>query len=241
MFPQRNTLYYGDNLSILRQYIPDESVDLVYLDPPFNSSRNYNVLFKNERGEAAEAQVRAFVDTWYWGESAERAYHDLTVRSTPEIAAVISAFRQFLGTNQMMAYLAMMAVRIVELHRVLKSTGTLYLHCDPTASHYLKIALDTIFKPQNFRNEIIWKRTTSKSQMSRRLPDNHDVLLCYQKSGSATWNEDAIYTPYDSNNLEQKTAKKYSHSDQNGRLYTLDNLTSPNPDRPNLTYEFLGQ
>lgn len=240
MYPERNTLYYGDNLTILRQYIPDESVDLVYLDPPFNSNRNYNVLFKNERGQAAEAQVQAFVDTWHWGESAERAYHDLTVRSKPEIAAVISALRQCFGTSQMMAYLVMMAVRLVELHRALKPTGSLYLHCDPTASHYLKIILDTVFGPENFRNEIIWKRTTSKSLMTRRLADNHDVILCYQKTSDAFWNPDAIYQPYDVQNLDAKTAQKYSNVDEDGRAYTLGDLTNPNPDRPNLTYEFLG-
>ena len=145
MIPRRNTLFYGDNLPILREHVPDASVDLIYLDPPFNSSRNYNVLFKNDRGEPAEAQTQAFVDTWYWGDSAERAYHDLMAHTTPEIAALTSAFRQFLGTSPMMAYLVMMAVRLVELHRVLKPTGSLYLHCDPTASHYLKVVLDAIF------------------------------------------------------------------------------------------------
>lgn len=240
MLPQRNTLFYGDNLPILREHIPDASVDLIYLDPPFNSSRNYNVLFKNDRGQPAEAQVQAFVDTWHWGESAEQAYHELVTRGTPEITAVMSAFRQFLNQSQMMAYLTMMAVRLVELHRVLKPTGSLYLHCDPTASHYLKIVLDTIFGPENFRNEIIWKRTTSKSLMTRRLPDNHDTILCYQKTDQATWNQEAVYLAYDPSNLDIKTAKKYLYQDPDGRRYTLGDLNNPNPNRPNLTYEFLG-
>lgn len=240
MIPHTNRLYYGDNLPILREYVADASVDLIYLDPPFNSSRNYNVLFRNDRGEPAEAQVQAFVDTWRWSESAERAYHHLTTRVTPEVGAVMSAFRQFLGTSQMMAYLTMMAVRLVELHRVLKPTGSLYLHCDPTASHYLKIVLDTVFGPENFRNEIVWKRTTSKSLMTRRLPDNHDIILCYQRSSNAVWNRDTTYLPYDSGDLDEKTAKKYSYTDADGRRYALGDLTNPNPDRPNLTYEFLG-
>jgi len=237
---KRNTLFYGDNLDILREYVPTESVDLVYLDPPFNSSRTYNVLFKNESGSESDAQIAAFDDTWHWGMSAETAYNELVTQGTPEVATMIAAMRSFIGTNQMMAYLVMMAIRLVELHRVLKSTGSLYLHCDPTASHYLKVILDTVFGVDNFRNEIIWQRTISKSLMSRRLANNHDAILVYQKSDESVWNDSALFQEYDESNLDEKTKSKYRYRDSDGRLYRLDNLINPNSDRPNLTYEFLG-
>jgi len=150
------------------------------------------------------------------------------------------AFRTFLGENDMMAYLAMMAPRLVELRKVLKSTGSIYLHCDPTASHYLKMLLDAVFGPPNFRNEIIWQRTPAKALMTRQLPSNHDVILGFQKSEHAKWNIHEIFTPYDPSDLDEKTATKYCHRDAESRLYRLDNLINPNPDRPNLTYEFLG-
>lgn len=235
-----NTLYYGDNLSILRDYIPSESIDLVYLDPPFNSSRNYNVLFKDESGKDSESQIVAFEDTWHWNQSAEDTYENLVTNASPAVSDLIAALRGFVGANQMMAYLVMMAIRLVELHRVLKPTGSIYLHCDPTASHYLKIILDTIFGPQNFRNEIIWQRTLAKALMTRQLPNNHDSIFCYQRSDLARWNADAMFQPYDEQELDPKTASKYSHRDAAGRRYQLDNLINPNPDRPNLTYEFLG-
>ena len=150
-----NTLFYGDNLSILRDHIPSESIDLIYLDPPFNSSRNYNVLFKDESGTESEAQIIAFEDTWHWNSGAEQTYLDLVTQTPDHISKMVEALRNFIGTNQMMAYLVMMTARLVELHRVLKPTGSLYLHCDSTASHYLKVILDTIFDPRNFRNEIL--------------------------------------------------------------------------------------
>src|SRR6266487_6141165 len=147
-----NTLFYGDNLFILREYIPSECVDLIYLDPPFNSNRNYNVLFRDESGIESEAQIAAFEDTWHWNLETEHTYTELQMEAPDHIAKMIESLHEFIGANQMMAYLVMMAARLVELHRVLKPTGSLYLHCDPTASHYLKIILDTIFGPQNFRN-----------------------------------------------------------------------------------------
>ncbi len=137
-----NTLYYGDNLDILREYIDAESVDLIYLDPPFNSNRNYNVLFKNEKGKESEAQIVVFEDAWHWNHVAEETYQDLVVNAPTNVARMIASLRDFIGTNQMMAYLVMMAARLVELHRVLRPTGSLYLHCDPTASHYLKIVAE---------------------------------------------------------------------------------------------------
>ncbi len=237
---QQNMLFYGDNLPILREYIPDESVDLVYLDPPFNSNRSYNILFKDESGAASEAQIAAFDDTWHWGPAAEEIYCELVDHASPQVARMVAALREFIGSNQMMAYLVMMAARLVELHRVLKLTGSLYLHCDPTASHYLKIVLDTIFGPENLVNEIVWMRTTAKALTTRRLPNNHDLLLCYSKTEDYLWNENAVFQAYDLSNLDEKTAKKYTQHDPDGRLYQLTDLTNPNPDRPNLTYEFLG-
>src|SRR6059058_5145668 len=166
-----NLLYYGDNLDILSRYIPDESVDLVYLDPPFNSNRDYNVIFRDESGRKSDAQLLAFEDTWHWGPAAEATYEYLTNTSlhggrVPDtVSAIVSALRRGIGIgqNQMMAYLVEMTVRLVELRRVLKSTGSIYLHCDPTASHYLKLLLDGVFGPQSFRSEIVWKRSTAHS------------------------------------------------------------------------------
>src|SRR5579872_3719163 len=194
-----NTLYYGDNLTILREHLATESVDLIYLDPPFNSSRNYNVLFKDESGQDSEAQITAFEDTWHWNVSAEQTYDELVTESADHISKLIASLRDFIGANQMMAYLVMMAARLIELHRVLKPTGSLYLHCDPTASHYLKIILDTIFGVQNFRNEIIWKRTSAHSDTKQgnviHMGRIHDVILFYTKSDMAKRQE--MYQPYD--------------------------------------------
>ena len=238
-----NTLYYGDNLEILRQHVAAESVDLVYLDPPFNSNASYNVLFRERSGEESPAQIRAFTDTWEWTQETERTY-ELDIIQNPAVPAtvkdMISAFRQFIGRNAMMAYLVMMAPRLVEMHRVLKPTGSIYLHCDPTASHYLKTMMDAVFRKENFRNEIVWQRTLAKGLMTKRLPNNHDIILGYQSTTAATWNIESTFRPYDENSLDAKTAAKYSHRDTDGRLYQLDNLTNPNSNRPNLTYEFLG-
>jgi site-specific DNA-methyltransferase (adenine-specific) len=189
---QTNVLYYGDNLDILRRYIPDESVDLVYLDPPFNSNRAYNVIFKDESGRSTDAQLLAFEDTWHWGPDAEAQYAYLTntarnqgqVPST--VSTIVAALRSGIGENQMMAYLVEMAVRLVELHRVLKPTGSLYLHCDPTASHYLKVLLDAIFGPEHFHNEITWKRTFAHGSAKRYGPV-HDILLFYSKTDAYLW------------------------------------------------------
>jgi DNA modification methylase len=220
-----NTLYYGDNLKILREYIKDESVDLIYLDPPFNSNRNYNVLFKNESGTEAESQITAFEDTWHWNASAEETYHELLLAGD-DVSKMIESFRSFIGQNQMMAYLVMMAVRLKELHRVLKDTGSLYLHCDPTASHYLKILLDTIFGPKRFLNEAIWKRSSAHSDIKQgmqRMGKIHDILFVYTKGERFTWN--AIYTPYTLEYLESE----YRHVAPDGRRYKETDLTAAKP------------
>lgn len=210
----RNTLYYGDNLNILRQYIDDESIDLIYLDPPFNSNRSYNVLFKDESGSDSEAQLTAFDDSWHWGDPAEETYYELVNNSSPEIATMIGALRQFIGTNQMMAYLVMMTIRLLELHRVLKNSGSIYLHCDPTASHYLKIILDTIFKAENFLNEIIWQRFDFHAD-AKRWGRLHDTIIVYSKDK----NNFVFYKqrkPYG-----KKFIDSHFKEDENGRLYTL--------------------
>lgn len=215
-----NRLYYGDNLDILRDrdYFPNACVDLIYLDPPFNSSRSYNVLFKDESGRQSDAQITAFEDTWHWGETAERTLTDLLQEAPHAVGAAMNAMLEIVGRNQMMAYLVMMTARLVELHRVLKPTGSLYLHCDPTASHYLKIILDTIFGAGNFRAEIIWKRTSAHNSAKRPGPI-HDVILMYSKSNAYTWN--AVWTAYD----ESYTEQFYRHVDPDGRRYQLSDLT----------------
>jgi len=215
--PMQNTLYYGDNLAILREHVASESVDLVYLDPPFNSNRSYNVLFKNETGRESQAQIEAFDDTWHWGEETERVYNQLVTDIDGQVGSIIGALRQAIGTNQMMAYLVMMAVRLVELHRVLKPTGSLYLHCDPTASHYLKVILDAIFGGANFQNEITWKRSGSHGGAKRWGPI-HDTILFYTRSQTFTWNK--VVENYDESYLESF----YRYSDERGR-YRLVTLT----------------
>src|SRR4030067_1805907 len=152
----QNTLYFGDNLDILRKHIADESVDLIYLDPPFNSNATYNVLFEEKSGGKSAAQITAFDDTWHWGMESEKAYREVITRGPDKVAMLLEALRSFLGSNDMMAYITMMAGRLAELRRVLKPSGSIYLHCDPTASHYLKTLMDQVFGPQNFRNEVNW-------------------------------------------------------------------------------------
>lgn len=234
-----NTLYYGDNLDILRKYIPDESVDLVYLDPPFNSNATYNVLFKEPTGELSTAQVRAFSDTWHWDLTAEATFNAIVTEGPPQVARMVSALREFIGRNDMMAYIVMMSPRLVELRRVLKPTGSLYLHCDPTASHYLKIVMDTIFSPRMFVNEIVWKRSAAHSdraQGSTHFGRLHDVLLFYSKAGEHQWNQ--LYQPQS----EKHLAIHYGNMEPGtGRRYTLDNITGPGgAAKGNPAYEVMG-
>ena len=240
-----NHLFYGDNLDVLRK-LSDASVDLVYLDPPFNSARNYNVIFArgtdgHHAAQDTAAQIEAFSDTWTWTHATDQQYAGMVSGGLPTaVADALTAMRTLLGENDALAYLVNMAPRLVELHRVLRNTGSLYLHCDPTMSHYLKVVLDAIFDPRNFRSEVVWQRSTGKSLQSTRLPNNHDILLVYGKSERTTWNSDAAFTAYDEDNLDHKTARKYSHRDPDGRIFRLDSLINPSNDRPNLTYEFLG-
>jgi len=230
-----NALYYGDNLMILRNEIQRESVDLIYLDPPFNSQATYNVLFRSTAGEQSRAQIEAFEDTWHWGSEAELAFDEVMHSRSTDAAELLRALRAFLKENDMMAYLSMMAVRLLELHRTLKPTGTLYLHCDPTASHYLKLLLDAIFGVERFRNELIWRRADPKGHAFRRYPSTHDVILSYGRTGETVWNTQ--YRDYDESYLDSH----YSQIEEGtGRAYTLSDCTNPNRNRPNLTYEWKG-
>jgi len=208
-----NTLYYGDNLDVLRRYLADETVDLVYLDPPFNSNATYNVLFAEQNGSRAAAQVKAFEDSWRWDQAAAAAYQE-TVERGGQVSLALQAFRTFLGESDMMAYLAMMAPRLVELRRVLKPTGSLYLHCDPTASHYLKMLMDAVFLPTMFRNEVIWRRTGSNSA-AKRFGPLHQTLLYYAKTALAAFN--AVYAPYTKGYIKDY----FTEEDERGRYQSV--------------------
>jgi DNA modification methylase len=223
-----NTLYYGDNLDVLSDRVATESVDLIYLDPPFNSNRSYNVLFKAHGGEESQAQIEAFDDSWHWSQETEAQYAALVAGGAPiKVSEAIEAMHGLLGPNDVLAYLVMMTARLVELHRVLKPTGTLYLHCDPTASHYLRDILDAIFGADHQQAEIIWKRTTAHSdgaQGRRRLGRVHDVIHVYAKGSEWTWNP--IFTPYDQSYIDSH----YNLVEEGtNRRYQLDNLTAARP------------
>lgn len=235
-----NHLYYGDNLAVLRDSIKDESVDLIYLDPPFNSNASYNVLFKGPSGNESAAQIEAFDDTWHWTDAAEEAFGDVLRSGNGAAAEMLRAMRSFLGENDMMAYLAMMAVRLIELHRVLKPTGSLYLHCDPTASHYLKILLDAVFGARNYVNEISWHRTTAKAdykQGAKHFPRVRDIILRFKKEGKGDIIFNQPFGEYD----QEYIRKKYTGIDPDGRRFMLDNLTGPGgAAKGNAYYEVMG-
>ena len=233
MQSSRNVLFCGDNLDILRNDIDAESVHLIYLDPPFNSNTSYSAVFETPASGQLPARVEAFGDAWRWDSRTQDAFGQAMDRCSAGTAAMLRAMRSVLHENDMMAYLAMMAVRLMEMNRVLKPTGTLYLHCDPTASHYLKILLDAIFGPANYRNEIVWRRSNPKSHVSTNFPACTDTILRYSKG------PDAIYRqPYEAHDPDY-VATAYRYRDDRG-LYRLLPLLNPNDDRPNLTYEFLG-
>jgi len=232
-----NRLCFGDNLEVLHR-IDASSVDLIYLDPPFNSKATYNILYKSPVG--ADAQRKAFEDTWRWEDGAEEAL-DRVRRTNLAVFKVLTSLQGFLGQGDLMAYLAMMAVRLVELHRVLKSTGSLYLHCDPTASHYLKVILDGVFGPDSFRTEISWRRQSAHNdaaQGRRQFGNVRDTIFFYTKTSNWTWNW--LYTPYD----EEYVRGFYRHVEEGSeRRYRLGDITAPggaDPAKRNPQYEFLG-
>ncbi len=233
-------LYYGDNLEVLRKYIASESVDLVYLDPPFNSNQDYSVIFKNTKGKSSEAQIKAFKDTWHWGATSEQALlRDIPEHCSAKVIETTTAIVDLVGKNDLSAYLVMMIPRLAELRRVLKPTGSLFLHCDTTASHYLKIMLDAVFGLPNFRNEISWKRTSAHSdgaQGRKGMGRVRDIILFYSKTDNFTWNP--IYKPYDEKYI--KDFYKFVEP-ESGRSYRLDNLTGPGgANNGNPSYEVMG-
>ena len=220
-----NYLFYGDNLQVLRKSVKDETVDLCYIDPPFNSQRDYNQIYNNI-GEEDQAKAQAFTDTWVWDEIAIAGYDEIIAnekgRFTPQVVELIKGLHSVLGDGSLLAYLVSLALRMTEIHRVLKSTGSFYLHCDPTASHYLKLVLDAIICAQggDFKNEIIWKRTTARSD-SHKWNHIHDVLFFYTKSKTYTWKTQ--YMGYD----DEYVDGFYNEVDENGDVYMSDNLTAP--------------
>lgn len=226
-----NVLYYGDNLDVMQRHVTDASVDLVYLDPPFQSGKNYNILFEERNGAQSKAQVKAFDDTWQWDSKSREAYEQVVERGG-KVSDAMRAFHTILGASDMMAYLAMMAPRLMELKRVLKDTGSIYLHCDTTAGHYLKLLMDSIFEPINFRNQIIWKRTSAHSD-SQRYGTNIDLILFYTKSQNFTWNQQVI--PHD-----EHYKSRFHHTDPDGRKWADDNLTAKGLSGGGYEYEYKG-
>jgi len=218
---EKNLLYYGDNLDILQRHIKDETIDLIYLDPPFKSNKNYNVLFAEQNGSRPAAQIEAFEDTWQWGEMAAKTYQEI-VESGGEVSRAMQAFHTYLGESDMLAYLAMMAPRLVELKRVLKPTGSIYLHCDPTASHYLKMLMDAVFNPNRFLNEIAWcYRQGGRS--NRFFGRKHDIIFWYCKSEQWIFNADApsVRIQYHGTGGYQTSGKGVTHK-STGKTYRPD-------------------
>lgn len=226
-----NRLYNGENLAVLRAGdINPESVDLIYLDPPFNSNRDYNTIFKEQSGLRPTVQQEAFKDTWAWNQNAMNAFHDTIETAPPRLVRTMLAFRSMIGENDMLAYLSMMAPRLVEMWKVLKGTGSIYLHCDRTASHYLKMLMDSVFEPVNFLNEITWKRTHSHGNVGRNFGSICDTLLVYTKTQNYTWNQQ--YRP-----LSEEHIASYKFRDPDGRRWRSENMRNPGP-RPNLHYPY---
>lgn len=241
----RNKLFYGDNLDIMRHHIPDDSVDLIYLDPPFNSKATYNVLFKEKNGTSSPAQITAFEDTWHWDTASEATYMEMVKNGPRKLADLLQTLRKVLGTNDMMAYVSMMSIRLVEMRNLLKDTGSIYVHLDATASHYVKLVLDAVFGPRNYRNEIVWRRSHPHGNVSRTYGKIHDVVFFYSKTDDYYWSKP--HKPYflPTGELDPEVAehvlKQYTYVEEGtGRRFQPTSLLNPNPDRPNLTYEFMG-
>jgi DNA modification methylase len=236
----KNLLYFGDNLPVLRDHMADNSVDLIYLDPPFNSNANYNALFQEKSGERSAAQVTAFEDTWHWGVESERDFRQIVSDGPRKLSGLLQALRPFLGQSDTMAYITMMAPRLVEFHRVLKRTGSIYLHCDPTASHYLKLVLDAVFGIEHFRNEIIWKRANTVKgnfgQGSKRWDGNTDTILFYRRTEANEFNPQ--FGPYSEKYI--KEFYKYIEPETR-RRYRLISMTGPGgAAKGNPQYEVMG-
>jgi DNA modification methylase len=235
-----NALYYGDNLDILRKHISTNSIDLVYLDPPFNSKATYNVLFKEPTGKPSKAQIEAFEDSWHWGSKSEITFQEIVEKAPANVVEMMSAFRRYIHENDMMAYLTMMCIRLLELRRVLKNSGSIYLHCDPTASHYLKVLMDSVFGIHNFRNEIVWKRATTVKgnvgQGSKLWGQATDSLLFYSKTDTYTFHQPFL----DYSEKYKSTAYRYIEP-ETGRRYRLISMIGPGgAAKGNPKYEVMG-
>jgi len=233
-----NTLYFGDNLELLRKFIKDDTIDLIYLDPPFNSKANYNVIFKTPNTEEPTAQIQAFEDTWHWHTGNTKGEFNELVKGGDVLGKVMNGMRLVLGTNDLLAYLTMMAIRLKEMYRVLKNTGALYLHCDPTASHYLKILLDAIFGVTNYRNEIIWEcaiggKIKHQSGLQSTYPKNSNTLLFYAKKDHRM---NPIYI------FDNKFKKSFKKIEKDGRFYKLGrtDISASMGRRPNQEYTYKG-
>jgi DNA modification methylase len=248
-----NVLYYGDNLDVLHRYVREATVDLIYLDPPFNSNTDYNILFAERDGSQSSAQIKAFTDTWKWDQAASRTFEE-TLEAGGSLGVALNALRTLVGQNDLLAYLSMMAPRLAELRRVLKPTGSIYLHCDTTSSHYLKILMDAIFGPRNYRTEISWKRQSAHNdaRQGRRLYGRiRDVILFYTVSDDYTWNP--VFVPYDERQLETSYRwaegpdgklvhlKKGEEPHEGWRRVSLGDLTGPGgAARGSPVYELMG-
>jgi site-specific DNA-methyltransferase (adenine-specific) len=230
--PAPNRLYYGDNLAVLRDYIPAASVDLIYLDPPFNSRQDYNVLFAEKDGTRSSSQITAFKDTWEWNEESSLAYEQV-VEAGGRVAEAMRAFHTLLGGTDMLAYLAMMAPRLIELRRVLKESGSIYLHCDPTASHYLKLLMDGVFGASMFHSEIIWKRNSAHSD-AKRFGSVHDTILFFSKGADPFWSTQ--YQAYENEYVEQY----YRYQDADGRRFMSGDISAAGLQGGGYTYEWKG-
>ena len=221
---KNRTLFTHDNLQVMRG-INSETIDLIYLDPPFNSKRNYAAPI------GSQAAGAAFSDTWSLDDIKKEWVETLETENKALWAAITAA--GYISGESMQAYLTYMAIRLIEMKRILKPIGSIYLHCDPTANHYLKLVMDSLFGKNNFRNELNWKRKTGRAGKTNRFGTSCDVIFWYSKSSTYTFN-----VQYRESNPEY-IRKMFRHSDENGRRYRIDNLASPNP-RPNLTYEYKG-
>ena len=231
---KNRTIFESDNLPILRGFDTD-TIDMIYLDPPFNSNRTY------EAPIGSEAAGAAFKDSWTLNDL-DNAWHGELAEREPALYHAISA-AEFSHSKSMKAYLIMMSIRMLEMHRILRTTGTLYLHCDDTAAHYLKIVMDSIFGKDNFRNEIIWQRAvTTKGNLTKGLARDSDLILRYSKSSDFVWNPEAVTIPYDLTNLDKKTKKQYKHVEPGtGRLISYTALNAPIQDpNSNCTYALMG-
>lgn len=237
-----NHLYYGDNLTTMKTNIPPNSINLIYLDPPFNSQRTYNLIYKQLTGQPVPEQEEAFCDAWEMDAEKEDMLRRMPIvfkeyGVDEDLIKFWQAWIRALRNTQprLLAYLVYMFYRLLEMHRILHPYGSIYLHCDPHVSHYIKVIMDGVFRHENFRNEIIWKRTNAKGLAFKRLASNHDVILLYSKCDKFTWNPQyAVHDP-----AYVKKFYRFVEPDT-GRKYRLGDLTNPNKDRPNLTYEFLG-